>query len=229
MNFKIFHNNLSGHILILLKICDVMCSFFEDLKFDILVENSSAQSASFAYRFNLRLLKQCYSLSFPSGSDFAVVNIKTANGLRSLMGFPSIRYEVYITAREWAEKLKLWKIKANKVKLTATINVYGSREISGMAGHRLSKAGLYLQHPDHCDPTSQYENPHFFKLPQTYFPEPDSFSNDTIEILPIQPMSLPNYSGVFDTLSRHKYLRHSEIDPRIITPLLPFVEFHMSF
>lgn len=213
----------------ILKICDVMCSFFEDLKFDILVEHNSTQSTSCAYKFNLRLLKQCYALSFPTGSEFANVNLKTANGLRSLLEFPSIRYEAYITAKEWAEKLKMCKIKTNKVKLTAMINVYGSREISGMVGHRLSKAGLYLQHPDHWDPTSQYENPHFFKLPQTYFSEPESVSEDTVKILPIQSMSLPNYSCVFDTLSRHKYLRHSEIDPRIITPLLPFVDPHMSF
>lgn len=213
----------SDHISITLKICDVMCSFFDDLKLDDSIVLNSTASIPVAYKFNLRIFKQYCALSFLTGSDFANINTKTTNGLRSLMELSSVRYEVYITANEWTEKLKARRLKVKKVGLMATINVYGARAISSVVGDRLSRASLYLQHPDHCGPASQYENPHFFKLPQSRFPKPEFFCKGTIPISSIQPASASNYVSVFDTLSRYKYLRHAEIDPRVTTLLLPFV------
>lgn len=207
----------------MLKICDVACLLFSDLPLD----NSSFLDLETmgvnTYKFHLNARKQGFTLMLSIGTEFADINTKTSNGLRSLQKFTSIRYEAYITKDEWAHKLKSCKKNGKRSELTAILNVYGAREISKAVGERLSNAGIYLQHPDYCDPACEYENPHFFKLPNFECPKPGDFKVDSTPALSKQGSTMLDYHCVFDTLSRSKHLRDALIDSRIHTPLLSFV------
>lgn len=205
------------------KICDVACLLFSDLPLD---DSSFLDLTTIdvnTYKFHLNARVQGFTLMLSMGTEFADINTKTSNGLRSLQALTSIRYEVYVSKNEWTHKLKSWKKHGKRSELTAILNVYGAREISEAVGERLSNAGIYLQHPDYCDPASEYENPHFFKLPNVGCPKPGDFKVDSTPALSKQGSIMLDYNCVFDTLSRSKHLRDALIDSRIHTPLLSFV------
>lgn len=207
----------------LMKICDVVCLLLSDLHWD---DSSFLDLKTFGmntYKFHLEACNQNFTLMLSTGTEFADINTKTSNGLRSLQELASIRYEAYVIEDQWTHKLESWKRNGKRSEFTAVVNVYGAREISNAVGERLSNVGIYLQHPDYCDPTSEYDNPHFFKLPNVECPKPGDFILDSSPAVSKQESVMPTYDCVFDTLSRYKYLQDALIDSRIHTPLLPFV------
>lgn len=205
------------------KICDVACLFFSELQ----LEDSSFLDLIIlgvnAYKFYLSACGNGFALMLPEGIEFANLNSKTSNGLRSLQEFTSMRYEAYVIKDEWTHILKSSKRDGKRAEFTAVVNVYGAREISNAVGERLSNAGIYLQHPDHCDPACEYENPHYFKLKNFECPKPGDFIRECSPSVSNPESILPDCNYVFDTLSRHKHLRDTQIDARIRTPLLWFV------
>lgn len=209
--------------MLMIKICDVVCLFFSDLQLDDSSFHDHKTLGVNTYKFHLNARIQGFTLKLSTGADFADINTKTSNGLRSLQEFTSIRYEAYVVKDQWTHDLKPWKRNGKRSELTAVVNVYGAREVSDAVGVRLSNAGIYLQHPDYCDPASEYENPHFFKLPNVECPKPGDFIVDSTPALSKQGSILPDYNCVFDKLSRYKFLRDAPIDSRIHTPLLSFV------
>ena len=124
---------------------------------------------------------------------------------------------------EWIERTRSWKNHGRKRGLTVTINVYGSSDISPSIASKLSQAGLYLQHPDYCDSDIQYENPHFFKLPHMQNPVSKVFTQDPTVLLPSKEVPSQKVEDVLGILSRHKYLKDIQTDPRITATLLPLV------
>lgn len=207
--------------MLMIKICDVVCLLFSDLQLDDSSFLDHKTVGVNTYNFHLNARNQGFTLMLSTGAEFADINTKISNGLRSLQDFASIRYEAYVVKDQWTRIP--WKKDGKRSELTAVVNVYGAREVSDAVGVRLSNAGIYLQHPDYCDPASEYENPHFFKLPNVECPKPGDFILDSTPALSKQGSIMPDYNCVFETLSRYKYLRDAPIDSRIHTPLLSFV------
>jgi SWI/SNF-related matrix-associated actin-dependent regulator of chromatin subfamily A3 len=119
------------------------------------------------------------------------------------------------------------------------IVIYGSPEIRKGVGRLLSAARIYLQHPCHQDPNTEYDNPHFLNLTDlsTMSTLPHSTSGsqtplDTSETAStlfgessedrtIEETLQSKLSKVFNSLTRYKTLKRLEADIKITTPLLP--------
>lgn len=211
-----------------MKICDVACLLFSDLKLDDSSFLDLKTIGVNTYQFDLISRKHGFTMMLSTGAEVADLDNKTSNGLRSLQEFTSIRYEAYVIKDHWTLKQKSWKRDGKRSELAAVVNIYGARAISDAVGERLSSAGIYLQHPDYCDPDSEYENPHFFKLPNVECPKPGDFILDSSDAVSKQGFIMPDYHCVFDTLSRYKNLRDAQIDSRIHTPLLSLVTLSLN-
>ena len=152
-----------------------------------------------------------------------MIDKKTSGCLRNLKDCGPVRFEAFVTKDEWTDRLKLWKGKGGRSGLTVTVNIYGARTVSRQVSKRLSKAGLFLQHPEYCSKGVEYENPHYFKLPYRVSPQPSVsstiYSPETLE----DTSQRPNVAHILDTLSSHQYLQDALIDSRVKTSLLPSV------
>jgi SWI/SNF-related matrix-associated actin-dependent regulator of chromatin subfamily A3 len=122
--------------------------------------------------------------------------------------------------------------------MSVDIVIYGSPEIRKTIGHLLSSARIYLQHPYHQDPNTDYDNPHFLKRTDlsiaSALPTPASGSraplNDSDP--PLIPTGEPSQDliegkahqtkldKVFSSLTRYKTLKRLKADIKITTPLL---------
>ena len=196
------------------------CSFLDDIEMDESDLLSLPMTMEDSHQFNIVPQKHLVALRLPPESDVALIDTKTSGCLRNL---EAVRFEAFVTNNEWIERVKLWKGKGRKSGLTIMINIYGSRTISSQVGKRLSKAGLFLQHPAYCGKGVEYDNPHFLKLPNRQAPQPGISPTIDSPIALVETSQKPDITQVLGTLSRHKHLQDAYIDPSVRTSLLPSV------
>ena len=203
----------------MLQICNIRVSFLDTLKLEETNHTvfSSSSKQNF-YRLNLILRDgDRYTLQSKGGLDIALLHTKTGDGLRKLESLASVRYDAYVTVGEWLEHVRIWRADGKRTNLTIKVNVYGFTCDVDIVGKELSKASIYLQHPDHHDKQVKYDNPHFFKLPQIEMPDLESSAATPSEI------DFVDLHSVLETLDRNDSLKQAAIDHRVKTTLLPWV------
>lgn len=162
---------------------------------------------------------QYFALQSPAQADFAILNSRTTKILWGLSDLTPIRYEAFFAGHDLGKPKQQWKRKGNTIGITVSINIYGLREIANDVGRRLSKAGIYLQHPYYLDKNFEYDNPHYFKLPGRQAKEFTVCDSSPTRGAMRQPQVV-NIVKIFESLDQGHGLQNQNVDSRIKTPLL---------
>lgn len=162
----------------------------------------------------LRQTENYFVLVWQDQLHLGVLDVRTAEVLSNIFGLDTFRCEAFFPKGYGTENTSRLRERSGD---PITMNVYGSRNIIGEVGKRLSDMKVYLQQPDHLDESIVYENPHYF-----------SISGQPTPIIGIDPATTecPNLNNeiatVFDSLDQAVCLQLPElpVDIRIKTNLL---------
>lgn len=170
--------------------------------------SSVVQSSEAFLRCPLILRNNYYfALQSPSQKDFAILDTRTTAVLESLTDLRPIRTEAVINIIDVNKSSISSKLNNKLVHFAVSINIYGSRGLSGDLGARLSKAKAFLQHPYVIGEGIKYENPHYFKqsdgdidISLSVLPHSDSFSQNEAVCAEVTRVldSLDNVTVEFD-------------------------------
>jgi SWI/SNF-related matrix-associated actin-dependent regulator of chromatin subfamily A3 len=127
--------------------------------------SSLLKEPDYVRQFAITFKNHYYALKSPAQTDFAIVDKRTTGIFQRLSDLAMIRFEALLDSNDAGKTGKQWKKKGETIGFVISVNIYGSRNIAQEVGKRLSKAGAFLQHPCHLDKGIEYDNPHFFKLP----------------------------------------------------------------
>lgn len=160
-----------------------------------------------------------YILQSANGTDIAVLNKHTTRCLQDVQDQTSIRYESFIEANEWTERIKVWNQTGKPCMLALNVVVYGSRPELSTIGTIFSKARLYFQHPIRCPPGIEYNNPHYLSFSEITGSSVDTLAaSSSTQVVPMQPQ----YSvlSCLEDLHQQGSLRSIQVNSSIRTELL---------
>ena len=169
--------------------------------------------------FTISCRDQYYALQSNTQADFAIIDKRTTNVFQRLSDLATIRFEAFLDSNTVGKPGKQWKKGGETIGLSFSINIYGSRRIAQEVGKRLSKGGSFLQHPYHLDKGIEYDNPHYFKLPnrKPAFPPGNVVS-------PCRQLSRESQaaqvSGILDSLHHSTVLQDNTVGAMVRSELL---------
>jgi hypothetical protein len=203
-----------------------------------LLKLAGVSSISMVDQLNMSFKDQAVFVGFSSEDNVAVMNQETGKVLRDLSSLGSCRFQVFV-ADESRTMFRGTRMITDKDKLMSVdIVIYGSLDIRKSVGHLLSSARIYLQHPCHQDPNTEYDNPHFLNLADLLIASalPSPTSRSLTPLIDSEPPIITTVESskdliigealqtkldkVFNSLMRYKTLRRLEADIKITTPLL---------
>jgi SWI/SNF-related matrix-associated actin-dependent regulator of chromatin subfamily A3 len=207
---------------------------------DSSIENiNGVPSISMFDQLNMSFKDQVVFVGFSAEQDIAVMNEETSKILRDLSSFDSCRTQVFIGESSRISLHGARKDAGKERFMQVDIVIYGSPEIRKSVGRLLSAARIYLQHPCHQDPNTEYDNPHFLDLTDlsttstltrgisgSHTPLGASETLMTSSGEPGESSTMGDalqtkLARVFNSLTRYKTLKRLEADIKITTPLLP--------
>jgi hypothetical protein len=194
-------------------------------------------SPSDYHSIKLGFKDQCVFVGSTSVDSFAVLNEETTKVLQELSRSDSCQFDAFLSLEE-RDSLLDSKTKAERhVYFLIDIVLYGSRVIRDNVGEVLSDARIYLQHPCHQKPGTEYDNPHFLKLTVTSLPQSESSTGNRSLPSDISILSIPDENAdsevktqaqlrnrlaiAFENLTRYKKLEYFKADIKITRKLLP--------
>jgi SWI/SNF-related matrix-associated actin-dependent regulator of chromatin subfamily A3 len=151
------------------------------------------------------------------------LNTTISHCIQQLSWNISVRYEAFVSHNAWREAVQTWKESGKRGQLPVGVQVYGLRDATEDVGKVFSRARLYFQHPDYCDSSTTYENPHYLSFSNLTISEPPMFTSWNTSVYQAGRSSKCNISEVLEGLDQQQYVRQANIDPRVRTPLLWFV------
>jgi SWI/SNF-related matrix-associated actin-dependent regulator of chromatin subfamily A3 len=175
-----------------------------------------------------------------SAEKLGVMNEETSKILHSLSALESCHFEAYLPPDK-RRGLVTRELKVDKcLYLPVDIIIYGSKAIRSSVSQLLSSEKIYLQHPCHQKPDSEYDNPHFLDLTKLFAGSGRSNTSrsgthtslvsattsvgismsEVDEDVSTQNRLCSKLTNVFRSLTRFKSLKRLEADARVITPLL---------
>jgi hypothetical protein len=184
---------------------------------------------------------QAVFLGYSAEQDIAVMNAETSRVLRDLSSFGSCRFQVFVGDGSRTSLRRTGKDADQDRFMLVDIVIYGSLEIRKSVGRLLSSARIYLQHPCHQDPNTDYDNPHYLNLtdlsststlfrsvsgthtPSEITKTPVVSSAESSEDMTMAEADAlrTKLAKVFSSLTRYKTLKRLEADINITTTLLP--------
>jgi SWI/SNF-related matrix-associated actin-dependent regulator of chromatin subfamily A3 len=202
-------------------------------------DSDGVPSISMFDQLNMSFKDQAVFVGFSAERNIAVLNEETAKVLRDLSSFPSCRTQVFVGEGYHLVTQGNRKDTGKEKFMPVDIIIYGSPEIRKGVGRLLSAARIYLQHPCHQDPNTEYDNPHFLNLtdlstmstlprstsgnqtPLDTSETPSTLFGESSQGMTIEENLQSKLSKVFNSLTRYKTLKRLEADIKITTPLLP--------
>ncbi len=167
--------------------------------------------------------KKYFTLQSSKRTDIAVLNMNISRCFRDLESRPSVVYEGFVNMETWKDQIRTWNKTGKAGIISIDINVYGSRHDLEAVGKVFSNTRFYFQHLHHWDGTVKYENPHYLSFPNISDARIDGFSASVASIRAASTLPVCDMLSVFESLHQHEYLRQTEVDRRIETPLRRFV------
>src|SRR5277367_3376960 len=170
-------------------------------------------------RFTIASRNHYYALQSTVRADFAIIDKRTTGLFQRLSDLATIRFEAFLDSNDIGKPGKQWKKKGETIGLPFLINIYGSRSIAQEVGKRLSKGGAFLQHPCLLDKGIEYDNPHFFKLPnrKTALP-PDNVVSPCRQLS--RESQAAQVSGILDSLDHGAVLQDNIVGAMVRSELL---------
>ncbi len=155
--------------------------------------------------------------------EIGALNTTISHCFQELSGTASVHYEVFVNYNALREAIKAWKQTEKRGTLLIDVNVYGSRDATGVVSSVFSRSRLYFQHPYHYDGSAKYDNPHYLSFSNIENPEPPTLSLENTSLYQTERSTKCNISKVLENLDQQEYVRQADVDPRVRTPLLKFV------
>lgn len=166
------------------------------------------------------------------GVKFGRLNKGLSKGLHDLVAQNQIFVQAFIPSNDLVTAMQCCNGRTPG-QLPAEINIYGSKANAREIGAALSKAGIFLQKPQHGLEIAEYYNPHILRMdgyPDLLpYEEPQEFTNEaqeTSERTTGAPRESTRRSDtaevdlILDSLAHHPILREIAIVPEIRTSLL---------
>jgi SWI/SNF-related matrix-associated actin-dependent regulator of chromatin subfamily A3 len=125
------------------------------------------------------------------------------------------RYLVYVTAKEWVEKMRLFRSSGKQICLEPDIYLFGKPSNGKHLGRVLSDLGLFLQPPDFLDTNVMYENPHEIKFPSWSETDPEAVVPPLCS-LSVSKLSTDAVDCVLRELHQQELLDVVDVDKNII-------------
>jgi hypothetical protein len=181
--------------------------------------SSLLSKPDYAQRFAISFRDHYYALQSTTQADFAIIDKHTTHIFQRLSDLATIRFEAFLDSNDIGKPGKQWKKRGETIGLSFCINIYGSRGIAQEVGKRLSKGGSFLQHPYLLDEGIEYDNPHYFKLPnrKPALP-PDNVTSPYRQ--PSRESQAAQVSGILDTLDHGAVLQDDNVGAMIQSELL---------
>ena len=152
-------------------------------------------------------------------TEFAILSSKTTEILRSLSDLEGLRFEAILESEMMDRPGQRWMKKGEVLGITVSINVYGPSSISNDVGKSLSNAGVYLQHPSSLDEHIEYNNPHYFQLPNRHTKWRTNAYSHQEPKASRRPKEV-NIAEVFQSIGSGHDLQSINVTAQIKTPLL---------
>jgi SWI/SNF-related matrix-associated actin-dependent regulator of chromatin subfamily A3 len=190
-------------------------------------------------QLNMSFKDQAVFVGFSAEQDIAVMNEETSKVLQDLSSFDSCRTQVFVGEGSRIFLHGAPKDVGKERFMPVDIVIYGSPEIRKSVGRLLSAARIYLQHPCHQDPNTEYDNPHYLDLTDlsttSTLPRRISGSHTPLDVsetpttssgepgegnITIGDALQTKLTRVFNSLTRYKTLKRLEADIKITTPFL---------
>lgn len=150
-----------------------------------------------------------------------MLHLRTAKVLQALSDLPSLRFEAVLEGDEIAKQGEHWKRKGNTAGIPVCVLIHGNKSMAQAVGRRLSKARIYLQHPNHLESHIEYDNPHYLKLPgrPSKNPVPPSIPIIQAKTLNLQGLEI---TDILENLGQDQGLQSVNGNWRIRTELLEY-------
>ncbi|GME58772.1 hypothetical protein GTA08_BOTSDO11284 [Neofusicoccum parvum] len=158
----------------------------------------------------------------------AMLNRKSFDALHDLPD--TVHVEGLVTKNEWSECLAAVEKGTKSIRMSIDAELYGPPAEAENVAKKLSKSGLFLQHPYFNARKLTYHNPQYFDLSHLVFFDvsapPGSLDFQDTEgsanegIAQIEESF--DYEGIMDEAPQHQYLIEAptDSDTRILSPLL---------
>lgn len=173
----------------------------------------------YVQRFAISFRNHYYALQSTTQADFAIIDKRTTRVFQRLSDLATIRFEAFLDSNDIGKPGKQWKKGGETIGLPFCINIYGSRRIAQEVGKRLSKGGSFLQHPYLLDEGIEYDNPHYFKLPNRKIAlPPDNVVSQCQQ--PPRGSQAAQVSGILDSLDHGAVLQDNSVGAMVQSELL---------
>jgi hypothetical protein len=181
--------------------------------------SSLLNKPDYGQRFAISSRNHYYALQSTTQTDFAIIDKRTTHVFQRLSDLATVRFEALLDGNDLGKPGKQWKKGGETIGLPFSINIYGSRGIAQEVGKRLSKAGSFLQHPYLLGEGIEYDNPHYFKLPnrKTSLP-PNNVISPCRQ--PSRKSQAAQVSGILDSLDHGAVLQDNIIGAMVRLELL---------
>ena len=181
--------------------------------------SSLLSKPDYVQRFAISFRSHYYALQSTTQADFAILDKRTTRVFQRLSDLVTIRFEAFLDGNDTGKPGKHWKKGRETIGLPLCINVYGSRRIAQEVGKRLSKEGSFLQHPYLLDESIEYDNPHYFKLPnrKPALPPGNAISQYR---QPSRESQATQVSGILDSLDHGAVLQDDNVGAMVQSELL---------
>lgn len=201
-------------------ICDVKAKLFDTPEiFEACTLSLAKETDHQYYEVVIVRRESFYILQSANGTDIAVLNKHTTRCLQDVQDQTSVRYESFIEANEWTERIKVWNQTGKPCMLALNVVVYGSHPELPTIGTIFSKARLYFQHPIRCPPGIEYNNPHYLSFSEITGSSVDTLAaSSSTQVVSMQPQ----YSvlSCLEDLHQPGSLRSIQVNSSIQTKLL---------
>jgi hypothetical protein len=184
--------------------------------------SSILSEPDYMQRFAIASRNHYYALQSTVRADFAIIDKRTTGLFQRLSDLATIRFEAFLDNNDIGKPGRQWKKKGETIGLPFLINIYGSRSIAQEVGKRLSKGGAFLQHPYLLDKGVEYNNPHFFKLPNRKTAIRLEYQVSTYR-QPSRESQAAQVSGILDSLDHGVVLQDKTAGAMVQSELLGYV------
>jgi SWI/SNF-related matrix-associated actin-dependent regulator of chromatin subfamily A3 len=214
---------VTNRLLHTFQICDVEAQLLDNPHIfdDANLVNDQGSSQNY-YQLRVISRNNYFVLQSFTEIEIGALNTTISHCFQELSGTASVRYEVFVNYNALREAIQAWKQTGKRGTLPLDVNVYGSRDATGVVGKVFSGARLYFQHPYHYDDSAKYDNPHYLSFSNIANPE-SRISLGNTSVYQTERSAKCDISKVLENLDQQEYVRQADIDSRVQTPLLKFV------
>jgi len=157
-----------------------------------------------------------------------VLHTRTAKVLQHLENIHALRYQITVKPNDLLQGAEPRHDQCKEGDISTNVYIYGDRSLASSVGATLSKMRVFLQDPEDLAANIQYENPHYYDVPQPKLPLSESTSNEVMSTNTGGPGMEQDVLKILDSLDSSDKLEEAVVSVEIMTDLLRLVKLPFS-